>query len=34
VARTPWIVRLTVAIVIWFVAFPLWLTIFPSRPRD
>ncbi|MGI5148368.1 hypothetical protein ACQEVC_18660 [Plantactinospora sp. CA-294935] len=25
-----WIVRLTVAIVIWLVAFPLWATVFPK----
>lgn len=28
-----WIQRLTVAIVVWLVAFPVWATIFPSRPK-
>jgi hypothetical protein len=28
-----WIVRLSGVMVIWFVAFPLWATIFPGRPR-
>jgi hypothetical protein len=29
-----WIGRLTLVIVIWFVAFPLWATIFPGREKD
>ncbi|WP_229402573.1 hypothetical protein [Micromonospora okii] len=28
-----WILTLTVAIVIWLVAFPVWETVFPSRPK-
>ena len=28
-----WIQKLTVAVVIWLVAFPVWETIFPRRPR-
>ncbi|MGW0434226.1 hypothetical protein ACWDV4_17005 [Micromonospora sp. NPDC003197] len=28
-----WIARLSVAMVIWFVAFPVWATIFPSRSQ-
>ncbi|MET8311512.1 hypothetical protein [Micromonospora sp. NPDC005173] len=28
-----WIQRLTVAIVIWLVAFPVWETLFPRRPK-
>lgn len=29
-----WMGRLTLAIVIWFVAFPLWATLFPGRARS
>jgi hypothetical protein len=29
-----WIQRLTVAIVVWLVAFPLWATLFPGRPKE
>ncbi|SCG39316.1 hypothetical protein [Micromonospora halophytica] len=29
-----WIQKLTVAIVIWLVAFPVWETIFPRRPKS
>jgi hypothetical protein len=29
-----WMARLTLAIVIWFVAFPLWATLFPGRQRE
>ncbi|MDG4832463.1 hypothetical protein O7627_24595 [Solwaraspora sp. WMMD1047] len=30
---TAWILRLSVAIAIWFVAFPLWATLFPGKPQ-
>lgn len=29
-----WIYRLGIAIAIWFVAFPLWATLFPGQARD
>jgi hypothetical protein len=28
-----WIWRLTVALVVWLIAFPLWATLFPARPK-
>ncbi|MGN9912439.1 hypothetical protein ACTMTJ_33380 [Phytohabitans sp. LJ34] len=29
-----WIWRLTVALVVWLIAFPLWATLFPARPKE
>ncbi|WP_173038875.1 hypothetical protein [Phytohabitans flavus] len=29
-----WIGRLTVALVVWLIAFPLWATLFPARAKE